>query len=111
MACLIMTSAGCRFGLQAAKFLERTVECALGGGAGAVDGDLETVEFFIGQVFRRSDFEIRAAAEAPGGVDDFAGEGLFERGRGREFGHVAGLEVTKDVLFFGAYEVGDGEET
>ena len=99
------------FGLEAAEFLEGAVEGALGGGAGAVDGDLKAVEFFVGQVFRRSDFERGAAAETPGGVDDFAGEGLFERRIGREFGEVAGFEFIKDVLFFGADEIGDGEET
>ena len=67
------------FGLKAAQFLEGTVEGALGGGAGAVDGDLEAVEFFVGQIVRRGDLEIGATAETPGGVDDFAGEGLFER--------------------------------
>jgi hypothetical protein len=92
MACLIMTSAGCRFGLQAAKFLERTVECALGGGAGAVDGGLEPVEFFVRQVFGRSDFETGAAAEMPCGMDDFLSEGVFERRGGREFGEMAGFE-------------------
>jgi hypothetical protein len=98
------------FGLQAAKFLERTVKSALGGGSGAVDGGLEAVERFVVQIFRRHCFEIGAAAETPGGVDDFAGEGVLERGGGREFGQVAGFEVIKDVALFGADEVRDGEE-
>ena len=99
------------FGLETAEFLERAVERALGGGTGAVNGDLEAVEFFVRQVFGRSDFEIGAAAETPRGVDDFAGEGLFERRIGREFGEIAGLEFIKDALFFGTDEVGDREKT
>ena len=99
------------FGLQTAEFLERAVEGALGCGAGAVDRDLEAVEFFVGQVFRRRDFETGAPAEAPGGVDDLAGESLLKRRAGREFEHVAGLEFIKDVALFGAYEVGNREET
>ena len=82
----------------------------LGGGAGAVDRDLKAIEFFAGQVFGRSDFERGAAAEAPCGMDDFAGEGLFERGAGREFGEVAGFEFVKCVLLFGADEVGNRKE-
>jgi len=97
------------FGLEAAEFLEGAVEGALGGGAGAVDRDLEAIEFFVRQIFGRRGFEISAAAEAPGGVDDFTGEGLFERRVGREFGDVAGFEVIEDVLLFGADEIGDGE--
>ena len=99
------------FGLEAAEFLERTVEGALGGGACTIDRGLKAVEFFVGEVFRGSNFEIGATAETPGGVDDLAGEGLFERRRGREFGEVAGFEFSKDVLFFGANEVGDRKET
>jgi len=44
-------------------------------------------------------------------MDDFAGEGLFERLVGREFGEITGLELSKDALLFGADEVGDGKET
>ena len=87
------------------------MEGALGRGAGAVDRDLETIEFVVGQVFRGSDFERGAAAETPGGMNDFAGESLFERGIGREFGDIAGLEFIKDVLFFRADEICDGKET
>jgi len=98
------------FGLEAAKLLERAVEGALRGGAGAVDGGLEAVEFFVRQVLRWRDFKIGAAAEAPCGVNNFTSEGLFERRVGREFGEIAGLEFTKDVLFFGANEIGDREQ-
>ncbi len=87
------------------------MERALCGGAGAVDGDLQAVELFVREVFRRRDFQISATAEAPGGVDDFAGEGLFERSCGREFGEVAGFELIKDVALCGTDEVGDGKET
>ncbi len=98
-------------GLEAAEFLQRAVEGALGGGAGAVDRGLEAVEVLVTEVFRRGDFQIGAAAKTPCGVDDFAGEGLFKRCYRREFGHVAGLEAFKDVLFFGTHEIRDGEET
>ena len=98
------------FGLEAPKFLERAVEGALGCRAGAVDRDLEAVEFFVGEIFGGSDLERGAAAEAPGGMDDFAGESLLERRCRGEFGHVAGLELIKDVLFAGADEVGDREQ-
>jgi len=98
------------FGLQPAEFFERAMESALSGGAGAVDGGLEAVEFFVGQVLRRGDFETCAAAESPCGMDDLAGESLFERRYGREFGEIAGLEFTKDVLLFRADEIRDGEE-
>jgi hypothetical protein len=87
------------------------VEGALGGGAGAIDRGLQAIEFFVRQVFRRTDFERGAAAETPGGLDDFAGEGLFERRGGREFGYIARFELVKDVLLFGANEVGNREET
>ena len=87
------------------------MKCALCGGVGAIDGDLKAVEFFAGQVFRRSDFQTGAAAETPSGMDDFAGEGLFKRRRGNEFGEIAGFELIKDVLLFGADEISDGKET
>ena len=87
------------------------MEGALRGGAGAVDGDLKPIEFFVRQVFRRIRFEIGAAAETPGGVDDFAGEGLFESRVRREFGEVVGFELIKEVLFFGVDKVGDREQT
>jgi len=102
----------CRFEvsrLEAAEFPKRTVEGALGGAAGAVDRDLEPVEFFVGQIVWRRNFETGAAAEAPCGVNDFAGEGLLERRAGREFEPVASLEFIKDVALFGTDEVGDGE--
>ena len=99
------------FALQTAEFFERAMESALSGGAGAVDGGLEAVEFFVGQVLRRGDFETCAAAESPCGMDDLAGESLFERRRWREFGDVAGLELVEYVLFFRADEIRDGEET
>jgi len=51
--------------LDAAEFLERAVEGALGGGAGAVDRDLEAVEFFVRQIIGRRDFEVGATAESP----------------------------------------------
>ena len=98
-------------GLKAAEFLEGAMEGALGGGAGAVDGGLKAVEFFVGQVLRRRYFETGATTEAPCGLNDLAGEGLLERGRGREFGEVAGLEFIKDVLLFRADEIRNGEET
>jgi hypothetical protein len=87
------------------------VEGALGGGAGAIDRGLQAIEFFVRQVFRRTDFERGAAAETPGGLDGFVGEGLFERRGGREFGYIARFELVKDVLLFGANEVGNREET
>jgi len=99
------------FGLETAKFLERAVEGALSGGAGTVDRDLEAVDFFFRQVFGRRDFEIGATAETPCGVDNLAGEGLFERRVGRELGEIAGLEFIKDALFFGTDEIGDREKT
>jgi len=86
------------------------VEGALGGGTGAVDGDLEAVEFFVRQVFRWSDFQVSATAETPGGVDDLAGKGLFERRIGRQFQEIAGFEFVKDILFFPTNKVRDGEE-
>ena len=98
------------FGLQAAEFLERAMEGALGGGAGAVDRDLKAVEFFVRQIIRRGDFETGATAKTPGSVDDFAGEGLFERRVGREFGEIAGLEFVKDMLLFRADEICDREQ-
>jgi hypothetical protein len=87
------------------------VEGAVRGGAGAVDGDLETVKGFVIQIFRRHGFEIRATTQAPGGLDDFSGERPLERRVWREFGEIAGLELIKDVLFFGADEIRDREET
>ena len=98
------------FGLEAAKFLERAVEGALRGGASAVNGELEPIEFFFSQILRWSNFEIGAAAEAPCGVDNFASEGLFERRVRREFREITGLELIKDALFFRADEVRDGKE-
>ena len=52
-------------GLEATEFLEGAMEGALGRGAGAVDRDLESIEFVVGQVFRGSDFERGAATETP----------------------------------------------
>jgi hypothetical protein len=98
------------FGLKAAELLERAVEGALSGGAGSVDGDLQAIEFLVVQVFRRTDFKVGAAAETPGGVDDFASEGLLQRRIGREFIQVIGLELIEYVLFFGTDEVGDGKK-
>jgi hypothetical protein len=98
------------FRLEAAQFLQRTMKRALGRRAGAVDRDLEAVEFFVRHIFRGSRFDRGAAAETPGGVDDFSGEGLFERRRGREFRKVARFELIEDVLLFGADEAGDGEQ-
>jgi len=99
------------FGLQAAKFFQRPVEGALGCRAGAIDRDLETVDFFVRQILGWSYFEIGAAPQTPGGMNDFASEGLFERRVGREFSEIAGFELIKDVAFFGADEVRDREET
>jgi hypothetical protein len=87
------------------------VQGALSSGPCAVDRDLKALELFVRHAFRRSDFERGATAKTPGGLDDFAGKGLFERSEGREFGHVAGFELRKDVLFFRADEVDDGEQT
>ena len=72
---------------------------------------LFSVANFVRQVFRRSDFEIGTAAKSPGGVDDFPGEGLFERRVGREFGEVAGFELIKDVAFFGVDEIRNRKKT
>ena len=99
------------FRLEAAEFLKGAVEGALRGGAGAVDGSLQAIEFFVRQIFRRIRFEIGAAAEAPGRVDDFASEGLFERRVGREFGEIAGLEFIKYVPLFGTDEIRHRKET
>jgi len=99
------------FGLQAAKLLKGAMEGALRGGAGAVDGGLKAVEFFVAQIIRRGDFEIGAAAEAPCGMDDFAGERLLERRVGRQFGEIAGLEFIEDVTLFGADEIRDREQS
>ena len=99
------------FGLEASEFFERAVERALGGGASAIDRGLEAVERFVVEILRGSNFEIGAAAETPGGMDDFACEGLFEGRTGREFNNVARFELIKDVLLFRADEVGDGKET
>jgi hypothetical protein len=99
------------FGLEAAQFLERPMESTLRGGAGAINRDLEAIERFFVDVLRRSGFERGAAAQTPRGLDDFTGEGLFERRDGREFGQVAALELIKDVLFFGADEVGDRKKS
>jgi hypothetical protein len=89
------------FGLEAAKFFERAVKSALRRGAGAIDGDLKAVEFFAGHFLRRSDFEIGAAAETPGGMDDFARESLLERRGRREFGETAGFELIEMVCSSG----------
>jgi len=99
------------FALQTAEFFERAMEGALGGGAGAVDRDLKAVEFFVRQIIRRRDFETGATAKTPGRVNDFAGEGLFERRVGSEFGEIAGLEFIKGVALFGADEIRDREQT
>ena len=86
------------------------MEGALGGGAGPVDGHLEAVEFFVCQIIGRRDFEVGATAETPGGVDDFAGEGLFERRFCREFDEISGFELIKDVLLFGTNEISNRKE-
>jgi hypothetical protein len=83
------------FRLQAAQFLQGAVERALGGGAGAIDEGLKPVEILVRHVFRRSRFEAGATAETPGGLDDFASEGLFERRGGRKLGHIAALDSVK----------------
>jgi len=68
--------------LEAAEFLERPVEGALGGGAGTVDRGLERIQFFVRQVLRWSDFERGATTDTPCGMDDFPRQGLLERPAG-----------------------------
>src|SRR5579884_1516157 len=48
LVCLSYSRIG--FVLQIAEFFQGAVESALGGGAGAFDGDLEAVEFFVCRV-------------------------------------------------------------
>ena len=51
-----------------------------------------------------------AAAEAPGGSDDFGDVGFFEEGEGGEFGRQSVAEFFVDAAFFGFDEITAGVE-
>ena len=77
------------FGLEAAEFSHVAVEFAVRGGVGAVDGGLHGREVAVelgieaGSAGGEQGLTDRAAAETPGGADDFDGEGFFDNvGRG-----------------------------
>ncbi|HTA42306.1 MAG TPA: hypothetical protein VK789_07660 [Bryobacteraceae bacterium] len=74
------------FGLETAQFVGCAQELALGFASGAVDGGLGAGQERVFRFVAGGRFHLRfgdsAAAETPGGVDDFGGEGLFERALG-----------------------------
>ncbi len=82
-------------GLEAAEFGGGFEEYVQGLGAGAIYGGLVDV--------RVSVFGGGAAVEAPGGSSDFAGEGLFEGGRGAESFLHGGEEAGAGELVFGGW--------
>ena len=102
-------------GLTAAQFGGGAVEAAQSGGAGAIDGLLERVENridhgIVGQGRNEPILNGGAAAETPGGVDDFSGKSFLDGAFGREFGLEAVAEFRVEVLFAGMDEVAAGVE-
>jgi hypothetical protein len=65
--------------------------------------ECRALRFLTGSI-RRLGFDSGAAAEAPGGMDDFAGESLFEESFRGKLGGVGGAETLEKFLFFGANE-------
>ena len=92
-------------------------------GAGAVYGGLEFERFrvfhgirdgVVGESFvwkSHGGFEEGAAEEAPGGGEDFAGVGEFEDACGAEVREEVLAEDVVVLLFVGANEVAEGEES
>ena len=88
---------GGAFGLEFAELGDGAVEDGEGLGAGAVDGGLGGVGDASGLGFGPG-----AAAETPGGAEDFGREGFFEGVGGAETGEEGGVEVVVFGLLFRA---------
>src|SRR6266700_5286321 len=95
------------FGLDAAEFGHGAVEDAMVADAGPVYGVLDGgedavfhgIEEVVGcaGVGGPAGFDDGAAAETPGGMHDFGGEGVLDRSFGREGVLVAGAEFEVEI--------------
>lgn len=101
--------AGLACGLPAAEFGGRTVQVAMGLGAGAVDGLLDVgeggVRHGVELGLSHTGLNDRTAAETPGGVDHFGGERLFERSLRGEFLLEVPAEIMAEGFVFREHEI------